>query len=136
MFKNIRLFVLEEYIKIANNLVTLTVQIEDVKAVKYIDEIMSMEGIDMVATGKADISQSVGVPSQTNHPRVKEMEDLIIRKALEYGKQPVILTRNKKRINELLSAGVKAFMVGLDSDIILEAFKDIVCKLKMYNEVD
>lgn len=119
----------EEYVKIANDLVTLTIQIEDVKVAEYIDEIVSMDGIDMIASGKADISQSAGIPGQTNHPIVKEMEDLIVKKALEYGKQPVILVRDKNRIKELLSIGVKVFMLGSDADIIFEAFKDTVYRL-------
>ena len=84
----------------------------------------------MLASGKADISQSAGLPGQTNHPKVIEMEELIIRKALEYDKQPVILAGNRNRIKELLSMGEKVFVAGVDDMIILKAFKDILCELK------
>jgi 2-keto-3-deoxy-L-rhamnonate aldolase RhmA len=79
---------------------------------------------------KADISQLVGAPGETNHPKVRGMEDLIIRKALEYDKQPLVMTGNRNRIKELLSMGVKAFRVGSDSNIIFNAFKDTVRELK------
>lgn len=119
-----------EYLKIANDLVTLTVQVEDIGAAACIDEIASMEGVDMLASGKADISQSAGVPGQTDHPRVKEMEELIIKKALEHGKQPVVLVGDGNRIKKLVAMGEKIFMVGIDNEIIFRAFKDVVFNLK------
>lgn len=119
-----------EYLKIANDIVSLAIQIEDIKVVECIDEIASLEGVDILSSGKADISQSVGVPGQTDHPRVKEAEELIIKKALEYGKQPVVMAGNRNRIKELHSMGVKAFMAGVDGEIILKAFRDNVRELK------
>ena len=98
-----------EYLKVANKIVNLTIQIEDIKAADHIDEILSLEGIDMVSSGKADISQSAGIPGQTNDPKVVAMENLIIKKALEHGKQPIILINDKKKMEELLAIGAKIF---------------------------
>ena len=120
----------DEYLKVANSLVNLTIQIEDIKAAKYIDDIISLEGIDMISSGKADISQSAGVPGNLNHSKVIEMENLIIKKALEYGKQPVILVNSRKRIEELLTLGAKAFTVGFDYEIFLAALKEFILKYK------
>jgi len=119
-----------EYLKIANDIVTLTIQIEDVRVAKYIDEIVSLEGIDMLSSGKCDISQSAGVPGQTNDPKVVEMENLIIKKALEYGKQPVILVNSRKRIDELMAMGEKIFTVGPDYEIFLKVLQDSVREYK------
>jgi 4-hydroxy-2-oxoheptanedioate aldolase len=120
----------DEYIKVANNFVNLTIQIEDIKAAKYIDDIISLEGIDMISSGKADIAQSAGVPGQLNHVKVTEMENLIIQKALEYGKQPVVMVNSRKRMEELLTIGAKAFTVGPDYEIFFTALKDFVYQYK------
>jgi len=119
-----------EYLETANDLVTLAIQIEDVKAADCINEILSLEGIDAVSTGKADISQSAGVPGQLNHPKVIEMENLIVRKALEAGKQPVVMVGGRERLLELQRMGVKVFMAGLDQEMILRAFQGRVRELK------
>ncbi|MBN1968739.1 MAG: hypothetical protein JW870_05185, partial [Candidatus Delongbacteria bacterium] len=123
----------DEYLRIANQIVNLTIQIEDVKAAEYIDEILSLEGIDMVSSGKADISQSAGIPGQTNDPQVVEMENLIIKKALEYGKPPVILVNSKKRIDELLALGAKIFTTIHDYEVFLKALQNEAREYKNFN---
>ena len=119
-----------DYVKIANDVVTLTVQVEDVNSAQFLDEIASIEGIDMLASGKADISQSAGIPGQTGDPRVVEMERLIIKKAVEHGKDVSILAQNRKSIDELSQLGVRVFIVGPDSIIIKNAFKTLAKELK------
>ena len=116
----------DEYVKVANDLVTLTIQVEDVKAAAYIDEIVSLPGIDMVSSGKGDISQSVGKPGQTNDPEVAEFERLLVRKALEHGKTPVLLARGPEYVTEMLKAGVKVFTAGPDEQIFANALKSFV----------
>ncbi len=118
------------YVKTANDVVTLTIQIEDVKAAPYIDEIISLEGVDMVSSGKGDISQSAGKPGQTTAPEVLEMEQLIIRKALEHGKQPVVLASSRSFIEEMMRQGEKVFTVGPDEVIFANALQSFVEKLK------
>lgn len=120
----------EEYVKNANNIVDLTIQIEDIRAADYIDEILSLDGIDMVSSGKADISQSAGIPGQINDTKVIEMENLIVKKALEYGKQPVILVNNKKKIDELLSIGAKIFTTIHDYEVFLKSFETCTREFK------
>jgi 2-keto-3-deoxy-L-rhamnonate aldolase RhmA len=112
-----------EYINKANSIVTLVIQIEDVCALDCLDEMLSLKGIDMVTTGTADISQSLGIPAQINDPRVTEIEDTIIRKTLEYGKQPCIRVDNRERFEELSSLGVKVFPLGSDEVMLQKALK-------------
>jgi hypothetical protein len=40
----------------------------------------------MVAVGRQDLSQSLGCAGQTSHPAIVEAEEMVIRKALEKGK--------------------------------------------------
>ena len=125
----------DEYVKCANDIVTLTVQIEDVKAATYIDEIMSMPGIDMIASGKGDISQSVGKPGKTDDPEVVEFEKLLIRKALEHGKTPVMLARSPEYVADMRNAGVKVFTAGPDELIFFNALKAFVKNYRQpYNQ--
>ncbi|MFZ7120269.1 MAG: HpcH/HpaI aldolase family protein [Eubacteriaceae bacterium] len=120
----------DEYFTVANDIICLNIQIEDIKAAEIIDEIVSLEGIDMISSGKADISQSAGIPGQTNEKKVIEMEDLIIKKSLEYGKQPVIMVNSRDRIKELLERGERFFSVGPDYEIFLKSFKDTISEFK------
>lgn len=120
----------QEYTQIANEIVTLNIQIEDVRAAKIIDEIISLPGIDMVSSGKGDISQSVGKPGQLTDPEVVNMENLIIKKALEYKKIPIVLVSNKQSLQEKMALGEKFFTVNNDEVLLFNAFKNIVRELK------
>ncbi len=113
----------EEYIRRANRMVSLTIQIEDVKVAGFIDELLSLEGIDMVSSGRCDISQSLGVTGQVKDPRVREMEMLIIDKALEHGKVPVILISAREELAGMLARGVRVFTVGNDEVLLRNAMK-------------
>ena len=113
----------EEYLKSANEKIDLIVQIESKKGIENIDEILSLEGIDMVATGKADLSQSFGVPGQKAHPDVLNAEAFIVKKAIEYGKVPTLVAENKKRADELMAMGVYCYLTGHDEGILVKALK-------------
>ncbi len=116
----------DTYTKDANDYVSVAVQLESLTAIENIDSILSLEGIDMVASGKADLSQSMGLIGQTGHPKVIEAENLIIKKALAYGKEPSMLAGSKKRVHELWDMGVKLITLGPDTNLIAECYKKTV----------
>jgi 2-dehydro-3-deoxyglucarate aldolase len=60
----------KDYIEHANDDTLLIVQIEHKDAVANIDEILSVPGIDGIFIGPYDLSLSLGVPGQLNHPDV------------------------------------------------------------------
>jgi 2-keto-3-deoxy-L-rhamnonate aldolase RhmA len=119
-----------DYLKVANEVVTLTVQIEDVNAQPYLDEIISMKGVDMVSSGRADLSQSIGKPGQTADPEIVEFEALLMRKAIEYGKIPVFMVSTPIVVQEMMKAGGKIFTCGPDEAIIANAFQIFVKNMK------
>ncbi len=60
---------------------TLIVNIESVPAIAALDEILAVEGLDGVLIGPHDLSTSLGIPEQYEHPKFLEACDVIIRKA-------------------------------------------------------
>lgn len=113
-----------EYMTYSAETMDLIVQIESGAGIAHIDEILSLEGIDMVATGRADLSQSLGVAGQKNHPSVIEAENYIIKKALEYNKTPTIAADSAKRVQELYEMGVRCFVTGKDEGLLSKAIKN------------
>jgi len=115
-----------EYIKQANDYVSLSIQIENANVAGYIDDILSLEGIDLVSSGRGDISQSLGMPGETKHPKVIEMEDLVIRKTLQHGKIPSILALSKEDLADLIKKGVNVFTIASDDTLLINAMKNHV----------
>ena len=56
---------------------TVIVQIEHVQAVNNIDTILSIEGIDGFIVGQYDLSASLGIPGQFDHPDMKDAMERI-----------------------------------------------------------
>ncbi len=62
----------EAYVASWNERSTIIIQIESVRAVEAIDELLGEEAVDGVMIGPYDISGSLGIPGQLGHPRVTE----------------------------------------------------------------
>ena len=56
-----------DYFRHANEAL-LIIQIEGQAAIDNLDEILAVEGIDIVFVGPYDLSQSLGVPGEVEHP--------------------------------------------------------------------
>ena len=65
-------FDFERYISTWNDTGLFVIQIESIEAVENIDELVRIPGIDAVMIGPYDISGSLNVPGDTNHPKVRE----------------------------------------------------------------
>ena len=68
----------KEYIAASNRETIVMPQIEDVEGIKNLPEILKIEGIDVIAIGPGDLSNSMGYPGQRTHPKVLEAIDHII----------------------------------------------------------
>ena len=75
-----------DYFEDSNKNTLIIIQIEGKKGLENIDSILQVEGIDIVFIGPYDLSQSMGVPGQTNHPKVLEAMKMITEKANHYNK--------------------------------------------------
>lgn len=69
------------------------VQIESVRAVEAIDEILSVPGFDTVMIGPADLSISLGVPGNMDHPKMIGTIETIRDACIRHGIVPGIHTR-------------------------------------------
>ncbi len=114
----------------ANDEVCLVVQIESRCALEHIDEIVSVEGLDMVSMGKQDMSQSLGVAGQGGHPLVVEAENLQIQKTIAAGKYPAPLVTSLERMQAFREMGVHNFTVAYDVALMIGAFSDALKKYK------
>ena len=63
-----------EYMENTNSQILVMAQLEDIEVLENLDDILAVDGIDLFSSGAQDIAQSMGLPGQPNHPRVKEFE--------------------------------------------------------------
>jgi len=77
---------LTDHIEQANREVFVAVMIENVEALKEIDEIVALPGLDSVVIGPTDMSVSMGLPGEIGHPKVVAAYERIISAARTAGK--------------------------------------------------
>jgi 2-keto-3-deoxy-L-rhamnonate aldolase RhmA len=67
----------EEYFRTIDEEILLIALIEDVAGVENIEEIAAV-GLDVLWVGTGDLAADLGVPGQTDHPRVMEAADRVL----------------------------------------------------------
>jgi len=111
------------YVKAMDEAV-IALMIEKKEAVDNLEEILSVEGIDMVQFGPSDYSLSLGYPGQRNHPKVKEAELKTIKKAIEKGIRPRVeigsIDYKIEDLQKYIELGVKDFSLPSEGKIIYE----------------
>ncbi len=69
-----------EYAEEANRETLVCIQLEEEEAIKNLDEILKVPGIDVFFVGPSDLSQSLGLPGRSDHPKViAAMEEVFAR---------------------------------------------------------
>ncbi|MDZ4403401.1 aldolase/citrate lyase family protein [Prosthecobacter sp.] len=76
---------LDEYMQAGVKNRLLIINIESVPAIEAIDQILAVPGIDAVLIGPHDLSCSLGVPEQWDHPKFLTACETIFRKARAAG---------------------------------------------------
>ena len=75
-----------EYMAHANRETFVCVQIEDREAVDDVEAIAAVEGVDILFVGPADLSQSYGIPLQTQAPVMRAAVERVAEAAARHGK--------------------------------------------------
>jgi 4-hydroxy-2-oxoheptanedioate aldolase len=98
------------YMEHTNAHMLVIAQLEDIEVLDNIDAILSVEGIDLYASGAQDIAQSMGLPGQPNHPKVKEFEAKVKEAVHAAGKKMSDEVMVSARAANLFLDGARAFL--------------------------
>jgi 2-keto-3-deoxy-L-rhamnonate aldolase RhmA len=115
----------DDYLKNANNEVLVVIQVETVEAVKNIDEILKVEGIDVLFVGPLDLSFSAGFPSQTTRPEVQTLIRSVATAAENAGIRTGIHSP-LGQIRHYVEMGFRFIATGGDTDFLLDGAKQAV----------
>ncbi|NKB71728.1 MAG: 2,4-dihydroxyhept-2-ene-1,7-dioic acid aldolase [Candidatus Latescibacteria bacterium] len=102
----------------------VALMIEKDSAVKNLEALLSVPGVDMVQFGPSDYSMSLGLIGQAGHPKVKEAEEYVIKTALEMGIAPRAEINSPDQAQRYLDLGVIHFCMGTDMSILFNWFKE------------
>jgi 4-hydroxy-2-oxoheptanedioate aldolase len=102
--------------------------IEDVGALPNLDDIMSVEGLDGVFFGPADLSISAGVPLQTGHEKVMDALKQTVEAAKKHDKFVIFGAKFPywETVHDVIDLGVQAVEIGHDLSILSTVWKKTV----------
>ena len=103
----------QDWVKSLNDIVVV-VMIEKKSAMQNLDEILSVEGVDMVQFGPSDYSISIGKPGQARHPDVQNAEIEMVKRALKKGIQPRVEANDQEEAKKFMDLGVRHMCIGTD----------------------
>lgn len=108
----------------------IVAMIEHVDAVKAIDEILAVDGIDAYIIGPYDLSGSMGRPGELNHPDVQSAIARVLEAGQRSGKPGGIhvIEPDQDELQRRIAAGFNFLGYGLDIRIL-----DSLCRNHMQN---
>ena len=109
-------FDFSEYIETWNDHSSFLIQVESIQAVENIESLLQFSDVDGVMVGPYDISGSLGVPGQTNHPLVIEASKKVIEACENAGKScgTQVADANRDSVEALFDLGYTYAILGSD----------------------
>jgi 4-hydroxy-2-oxoheptanedioate aldolase len=111
MFTSRQGFGVDDYFKTANDQSLLIVLIEDVVAVKQLDDILKVDHIDVFFVAPSDLATSMGHIGNLGHPDVQKTIDAALARIVQAGRVAGMLV-NTDNVERYTRLGVRALMTS------------------------
>jgi len=120
----------DEYMAQANQDVFIAVQAETAEAIKNADAIAAVPGIDCVFAGPYDLSVSLGIAGQVDHPREVEAIDQMLAACQKHKKIGGVLLFDADLLKGWIAKGMRFVVYSSDITMLADAASNAVRDLK------
>ena len=121
----------DEYVRTADESFLRIMQCEHVDAVRNLDEILEVDGVDVIICGPMDLSASVGKMGKYFDPEVMELMETIIRKCKAHNKPFGLSTGTDLELVKFwLNNGASFLSMGTPQDYFREMSKTVVKQVR------
>ena len=124
---------LDQEFRNANNSILSVVQIEDIEAVNNIDNILEVDGIDAIFIGPYDLSASMGITGEFDHPEFINAKKKILDSCIKNNIIPGIhvVQPNPEEFLQRKDEGYRLLAYSLDITMIQRVSLDFFNKLQI-----
>lgn len=119
-----------DYVRTAEEELCLILQIETAEAVDRIAEIAAVDGVDGLFIGPADLSASMGLGGDLQHPAVVAMIERAIKAIRAAGKPAGILTADPAFARQCMDWGTTFTAVGIDMLLLAQASRALAARFR------
>ncbi|OGC08539.1 hypothetical protein A2230_08275 [candidate division WOR-1 bacterium RIFOXYA2_FULL_36_21] len=104
--------------------------VEGKNGLENLDSIIEDKDIDVIYLGLCDISQSIGLPGQITHPKVKDAVLRAVAKVREKGISVGAFTDNQEQLKWFKEIGIQFITYSLEVTELFRIFKKIIQDFK------
>jgi len=122
-----------EYLEQTNNNNFIAVQAETTTSIENINEIASVEGVDCIFVGPFDLSVSLGIPGQINHPDEVQAIEKVIDACKKHNKVAGTLMFDKDLLKKWIEKGIRFALYSSDMSMLADAAAEAVIEMKKIN---
>ena len=119
-----------QLMKSANEETLIVIQIESKLAVESIDQLISIEGVDVTLIGPNDLSQSLGIPGQMEKPEFIESIRRVIKACEKRGIISGIHVGSTEGARKWIEEGMKLILVSTDVGMIVDGGTRLVQEMR------
>jgi 4-hydroxy-2-oxoheptanedioate aldolase len=110
-----------EHVARAKAQALVVLQVEGTEGLSHLDEIASVDGVDVVFIGPFDLSNALGVGGQLDHPLLLDTMGDIVRRLRARGRAVGIWMPDPASVGPWIARGVQFVTVANSDKIFLEA---------------
>jgi 2-keto-3-deoxy-L-rhamnonate aldolase RhmA len=119
-----------EYLPFMNQQTLVVTQIETVKGLENCEEIAAVEGVDVLAVGANDMTFSLGIHGQFEHPRLAAAMKKVMAACRKHGKIGKCHPHRPEQIGEYAAMGYRMMMGNSDVSHLRQGVRATVEKLR------
>ncbi len=119
----------KEHVDHSNKETLVAIQIETTEAMENVEEISSIEEVDVLFFGPSDISSSFGIHGQINDPKVRDTISSLSKIAIGNGKSCGTIARDANDFQFYKEAGFQWFCSGV-TNMMQTGMKEYLSELK------
>jgi 2-keto-3-deoxy-L-rhamnonate aldolase RhmA len=114
----------------ANREIAAVVQIESEQAVRNVDEIAAVEGVDALFVGPSDLSHSLGVPGDLQAPVFTDALTRVLDAARAHNLAAGILAPTPERARAFVDQGFTLIVLSADVNMLAATARDAVAQFR------
>lgn len=123
-----------EMISKANQDILIGIMIESVKGVENIEDIIAVEGIDLIVIGRGDLSQDLGLPGELDSELVRDSVDRVLDVCNKRSMPVGIICFDTPSAQSWLKRGVQMLNYGSDISMIVDPSRQVLEELRSFCE--
>jgi 2-keto-3-deoxy-L-rhamnonate aldolase RhmA len=117
---------LDEKMRIAHERTIVMPLIESVRGIEAVDEIAAVEGVDGLHLGQFDLTLSMGIPGQFDHPDFLRALDSILAACRRHGKFAACMAMDVPTIAAWNAKGFQLTSCSFDTALLQSALRNLI----------